>query len=93
MISRRNFFRRAAGALAAGTLAGMSRWMPFAPEDGLVSHRTLVDQAAFWRLHIERHQRAWKEAVYETLKMTCSSLEHDAHVKAHLEFVNGVAKA
>lgn len=28
MLSRRDFFRRAVGALAAGTLAGVSRWLP-----------------------------------------------------------------
>lgn len=37
MLTRRGFFRRAVGALAAGTLAGVSRWLP-APkaEDRLV---------------------------------------------------------
>lgn len=78
MLTRRSLLRRAVGALAAGTLAGVSRWLP-APkaEDRLVLPEPVpivVDHDKFlrefympgWLDMIE--ERAKSEAVWAALK-------------------------
>lgn len=58
MLTRRSLLRRAVGALAAGTLAGVSRWLP-APkaEDWFVLDEAIpivVDRDWQWYANAER---------------------------------------